>query len=67
MSNKFMRSNDKALLLRLCNIAIKAGIIIMQHYSKEIKYEKKADNSPVTQADLAANSLISLSPAIRAF
>ena len=58
MSNNFMRSNDKPLLLRLCNIAIKAGIIIMQHYSKEIKFEKKADNSPVTQADLEANSLI---------
>ncbi len=48
----------KHLILPLVDIAYNAGQIIMQHYSGEIKVEIKEDESPVTSADLAANTYI---------
>tara|TARA_Y100000590_G_C15599080_1_gene969269 strand:- start:295 stop:1092 length:798 start_codon:yes stop_codon:yes gene_type:complete len=45
-------------LLNVSNIAIKAGMKIMEYYSKDINFDKKEDNSPITKADLASNSHI---------
>jgi len=53
-----MLSQDKHLLLKLSNIAIQAGIKIMEFYKTDFKVEKKKDNTPITKADLAANSII---------
>jgi 3'(2'), 5'-bisphosphate nucleotidase len=46
------------LIEPLIVIARDAGKIIMQHYEGEAKVEIKADESPVTSADLAANEHI---------
>jgi len=53
-----MLDQDKHLLLKLSNIAIQAGIKIMEFYETDFKVEKKKDNTPITKADLAANSII---------
>ena len=53
-----MLDQDKHLLLKLSNIAIQAGIKIMEFYETNFKVEKKKDNTPITKADLAANSII---------
>ncbi|MDP2545595.1 3'(2'),5'-bisphosphate nucleotidase CysQ [Photobacterium damselae subsp. piscicida] len=42
----------------LLAIATDAGNIILQHYHGQLSVETKADNSPVTSADLAANEII---------
>lgn len=39
-------------------IARRAGNEVMKHYQGEVKVSKKADNSPVTAADKAADNLI---------
>ena len=49
---------DNQLLLKVSNIAIQAGIKIMEYYTNNIEVLKKEDNSPITKADLAANSFI---------
>ena len=46
------------LLLDLCNISIKAGHEIMQFYNNNNEVSFKRDSSPLTEADLAANTLI---------
>jgi 3'(2'), 5'-bisphosphate nucleotidase len=50
----------KALLHPTINIATNAGKIIMEYYtsSKDLNIEQKEDNSPVTQADIAADNYI---------
>lgn len=48
----------KRLLPDIHRIAIEAGEIIMAVYQKGFDIEMKADNSPVTTADLAANAHI---------
>ena len=53
-----MLNQDKHLLLKLSNTVIQAGIKIMEFYKTDFKVEKKKDNSPITKADLAANSII---------
>jgi len=53
-----MFNQDKHLLLKLSNIAIQAGIKIMEFYETDFKVEKKKDNTPITKADLASNSII---------
>ena len=40
------------------NIAIEAGKAIMEIYKEDFSVEFKADNSPLTKADLAANEII---------
>ena len=42
----------------LCDTAIQAGNIIMDIYKKDFDVEYKADKSPLTQADLAADRFI---------
>ncbi|WP_279151580.1 3'(2'),5'-bisphosphate nucleotidase CysQ [Photobacterium iliopiscarium] len=46
------------LLDAIYTIALDAGKSIMTHYHSNITVENKADNSPVTIADLAANEII---------
>lgn len=50
---------DQALLDAVRVIAEDAGAAIMEVYEQEFAVEHKADASPVTEADLAANQLIS--------
>lgn len=42
----------------LCRIAQKAGMAILEHYTQDIEFERKADASPVTAADMAAHHVI---------
>ncbi len=44
-------------LPQVINIARQAGDAIMQVYSGEIEVQKKEDNSPLTQADMAAHHI----------
>src|SRR5437868_4839367 len=41
-----------------CNIAREAGGLIMQYFAAPIATRHKTDKSPVTDADIAANQLI---------
>ncbi|WP_036801551.1 3'(2'),5'-bisphosphate nucleotidase CysQ [Photobacterium marinum] len=46
------------LLESIYDIALEAGAAIMERYHGNIQVEEKADSSPVTEADLAANTII---------
>ena len=46
------------LLLKVCNIAIKAGEEILKYYNEDIEVKLKDDSSPLTKADLASNEII---------
>ncbi|MGF1836430.1 3'(2'),5'-bisphosphate nucleotidase CysQ [Photobacterium sanguinicancri] len=48
----------KALLESIVEIALSAGDAIMMRYHSNIEVKEKADSSPVTEADLAANAII---------
>ncbi|MDZ4740167.1 MAG: 3'(2'),5'-bisphosphate nucleotidase CysQ [Alphaproteobacteria bacterium] len=54
----FTIATRRALLTHLVNIAREAGSVIMQHYATHTTARQKADNSPVTAADEAAEELI---------
>ena len=43
--------HDPQFMQALCQMALDAGALIMQHYRDGVAEEKKADKSPVTQAD----------------
>ena len=49
---------NELFLKELCRIAQKAGEAILTHYRQPIEVQRKDDNSPVTQADLAAHRII---------
>ena len=51
-------SNSNLLILCLNNIAIQAGKIIMTYYKNLQEISLKDDHSPLTEADLASNTLI---------
>ena len=51
-----IENND--LLLKVCNIAIKAGEEILKYYTEDIHITHKDDSSPLTKADLASNKII---------
>ena len=51
-----MNSNDK--LLKISNISVEAGKIILDFYNENVDITYKADESPLTQADLASNKFI---------
>ena len=53
-----MIDNDQKLLLEVSNIAIHAGNIIMQYYKVDTKVMQKEDRTPLTNADLASNKII---------
>ena len=46
------------LLLKVSNIAIRAGSEIMKFYIEDPEIFTKKDNSPLTQADLSSNKII---------
>ena len=45
-------------LLKISNISIEAGRIILDFYNKNLNITFKNDESPLTQADLASHKLI---------
>lgn len=47
-----------ALLESIYQVALEAGQAIMDCYHSNVRVEEKADKSPVTEADLAANAVI---------
>ncbi|WP_430519897.1 3'(2'),5'-bisphosphate nucleotidase CysQ [Aliivibrio sp.] len=47
-----------ALLTSIHEIALEAGKAIMDRYHSDVNVQEKADHSPVTEADLAANAVI---------
>ena len=47
-----------AFMSALCQMALDAGAVIMTHYRNGVAEEKKADKSPVTQADRDAEILL---------
>ena len=46
------------LLIKICNIAIKAGLETLKYYNEDIQVTHKNDSSPLTKADLASNKII---------
>lgn len=56
LANKELRVN--ALLTSIHEIALDAGQAIMERYHSDVNVQEKADSSPVTEADLAANDVI---------
>lgn len=58
MSNKAHRSAPPAMLEPVIALAKQAGTAIMAVYDKNIAVQRKADDSPLTQADLAAHHII---------
>lgn len=53
-----MAEDRQKLLHALCEIAQRAGAEILRHYDGKVEVQRKADDSPVTAADEAANDLI---------
>ncbi|NQV61583.1 MAG: 3'(2'),5'-bisphosphate nucleotidase CysQ, partial [Alphaproteobacteria bacterium] len=53
-----MTDNDKDLAAAIEAIALQAGAAIMEIYGRDFAVETKADNSPVTEADQAAEAII---------
>ena len=53
-----MIDNNENLLLAVSNIAIQAGKIIMKYYKNDLEVNFKKDKSPLTNADLQSNILI---------
>ena len=51
-----MNNNEK--LLKISNISVEAGKIILDFYNENNDITYKADESPLTQADLASNKFI---------
>jgi 3'(2'), 5'-bisphosphate nucleotidase len=51
-------TNYNEYLVSACEIARTAGNIIMHYFSTGYNKNKKSDNSPVTEADIAANNYI---------
>ena len=50
--------HDPSFMPALCQMALDAGALIMRHYRDGVTEEKKADKSPVTQADRDAEALL---------
>ena len=53
-----MSHSDKDLAAAIETIALQAGAVIMEIYAKDFAVETKADESPVTEADQAAEAVI---------
>ena len=51
-------ADEAPLLATLLNIAVSAGKLTLKYYADTIEINHKSDNSPVTQADLAAHGFI---------
>ena len=50
--------NSHKELLKISNISVEAGKIILDFYNKNVDITFKTDESPLTQADLASNKFI---------
>lgn len=50
--------NHQTLLDQIEQLALEAGAAIMSIYQRDFEIEQKADNSPLTEADKAANDII---------
>ena len=53
-----MNLNNQEVVLDILNIAIDAGKEILKIYKKNFNVDLKADNSPITEADINSNNLI---------
>ena len=53
-----MNLNNQEVVLYILNIAIDAGKEILKIYKKNFNVDLKADNSPITEADINSNNLI---------
>ena len=53
-----MNLNNQEVVLDILNIAIDAGKEILKVYKKNFNVDLKADNSPITEADINSNNLI---------
>ncbi len=51
-------TNSEKYLAASCDIAVEAGKLIMGYFNDGFSHSKKSDNSPVTEADVAANKYI---------
>lgn len=51
-------SSDCDILKIMCDASLRAGHIILAHYTKPFHIEQKADHSPVTSADKASEAII---------
>ena len=49
---------DQASVNKISNIALKAGAAILEVYGRDFKTFEKSDESPLTEADLAAHKII---------
>ena len=59
MSNKLpFDPHAPEFMTAMCQMALEAGALIMQHYKNGVAEETKADKSPVTQADRDAEILL---------
>ena len=62
--------HETEFMRALCKATLEAGARIMHHYKNGVETEEKSDNSPVTQADRDAETMIeqalaTLAPDIR--
>ena len=53
-----MNLNNQEVVLDILNITIDAGKEILKIYKKNFNVDLKADNSPITEADINSNNLI---------
>ena len=53
-----MNLNNQEVILDILNIAIDAGKEILKIYKQNFNVDLKADNSPITEADINSNNLI---------
>lgn len=51
-------NEQSAMIDKVIDIALRAGLEILKIYAEDFSVEKKADNSPLTRADLASHHLI---------
>ena len=58
MSGPDFDPHAPAFMHAMCQMALDAGAVIMTHYKNGVAEEKKADKSPVTQADRDAEILL---------
>lgn len=50
--------HETEFMRALCKATLEAGARIMHHYKNGVETEEKSDNSPVTQADRDAETMI---------
>ena len=56
--SEVLDSEQKALLVEVCTIALRAGQAVMNVYGRDFDQQEKEDKSPLTEADLASHNVI---------